>query len=99
MQLGISVLDEEGGGHGYRISGPKYSGNSKPLLRHTIDERDADEIRRYLDRVSPGAAVGRVAQLEALLADLAVQQPEAVDDYRRRLAAVETLRKGTPDAT
>ncbi len=43
------------GSHGYRIAGPKYSGNSKNLQRHTITERDAEKIRGYLDREFPAA--------------------------------------------
>lgn len=41
------------GSHGYRITGPKYCGSSKNLERHAITQRDADEIRAYLDREFP----------------------------------------------
>ena len=55
LQLGISIVDEEGAGGGYRIAGPKYSGSGSNVLRHVLDQRDADEIRRHLDRIFPPA--------------------------------------------
>lgn len=53
LQLGISELDENGTGHGYRIAGPKYNGSSKVLLKTEIDARDAEEIRSFLDAKFP----------------------------------------------
>jgi hypothetical protein len=52
LQLQIGVQDERGVGHGYRIFGPKYLGNSKEVRRKVIDKYDADSIRGYLDMVS-----------------------------------------------
>jgi hypothetical protein len=49
LQLGISELDENGGGHGFRLAGPKFNGSSKMLLKYEVTERDADEIRKLLD--------------------------------------------------
>lgn len=48
LQLSIGKQDKNGGGHGYRIAGPKYDGSGKILLRHTITPRDKDEIMSYL---------------------------------------------------
>jgi len=46
MQLEIG--DERGG---FRIAGPKFSGNSVVLFRAPLDDRARREIRRYLDKV------------------------------------------------
>lgn len=51
LQLSIGQQDAAGGGHGYRIAGPKYDGSSKTLLRHTITPNDRREIFSYLRRV------------------------------------------------
>jgi hypothetical protein len=53
LQLSINQLDEEDAGHGYRLAGPKFNGSGETLLTRTLDERDAKEIRRYLDAVFP----------------------------------------------
>ncbi len=53
LQLSINQTDEDGAGHGYRLAGPKFNGSGKVLLSRTLDERDATEIRRYLDAVFP----------------------------------------------
>lgn len=53
LQLNIAELDENDGGHGYRLAGPKYNGSSTNLLRTELDDRDAAEIRQYLDAVFP----------------------------------------------
>lgn len=53
LQLNIAQVDANGGGHGYRLAGPKYNGSSTNLLRADLDERDAAEIRQYLDAVFP----------------------------------------------
>jgi hypothetical protein len=55
LQMNIVQLDENGSGHGYRLAGPKYNGSSKNLLRCELDERDAREIRQYLDAAFPTA--------------------------------------------
>lgn len=51
-QLSISVVDERGGGHGFRIFGPTYAGCSENLRRVRVTADMAKEIRAYLDRVS-----------------------------------------------
>lgn len=49
LQLQIAQVDENGCGSGYRLAGPKYAGDSVASLVHEITQRDADEIRKYLD--------------------------------------------------
>lgn len=49
LQLSIGHKD----GHGYRIAGPKFLGASQTLLSRELDQRDADEIRTYLDAAFP----------------------------------------------
>lgn len=56
LQVGIHRTDENGAGHGYRLAGPKFSGTGETLLSATLDERDAEEIRRYLDVAFPPPA-------------------------------------------
>jgi len=55
LQLSISQRDEAGAGHGYRLAGPKFNGSGTTVLSRTLDERDASEIRKYLDAVFPAA--------------------------------------------
>jgi hypothetical protein len=47
-------LSINGNGLGYRIFGPKFTGHSELVCSVTLTERDAVEIRRYLDQVSDG---------------------------------------------
>jgi hypothetical protein len=51
-QLDIGVQDENGYGHGFRLSGPKFSGSSKLLVSAKIGKREADEIKEYLEMVT-----------------------------------------------
>lgn len=46
-------LSIDAGDGGYRIAGPKFNGSSTVLLTHQLDQRDVDEIRRYLDDAFP----------------------------------------------
>ena len=55
LQMSINQLDSEGAGHGYRLAGPKFNGSGETLLSRELDQRDADEIRAYLDQVFPQA--------------------------------------------
>jgi hypothetical protein len=55
VQVSIGVENDAGSGHGYRLAGPKYLGNSESIKRVTLTENDAREIRRYLDTVYPAA--------------------------------------------
>lgn len=55
LQLSIGVENADGGGHGYRIFGPKYDGAGKRLARHYLSARDADEIKSYLKKVAAPA--------------------------------------------
>ena len=60
IQLSINCVSDNGWGHGYRIAGPKFNGSGSVLLSAKLTERDAGEIRAYLDRVFPTeAALGR----------------------------------------
>jgi hypothetical protein len=54
IQLSISKLDENGCGHGYRISGPKFDGTGKDIHSHLLTPGDADEISQYLSQVTGG---------------------------------------------
>ena len=58
LQLGIHQTDENGAGHGYRLAGPEFSGSGETMLTRTLDERDAEEIRRYLDTAFPEKLAG-----------------------------------------
>lgn len=53
IQLSIGQQDEKGWGHGYRITGPSFAGNSTLLTSKVLNERDAKEIRSYLDKIEP----------------------------------------------
>ena len=53
IQVSISELDDEGGGHGYRILGPKFNGSGELLAKKVLDQRDAKEIEAYLIKVAP----------------------------------------------
>jgi len=94
LQLGIVQVDENGSGSGYRLHGPKYNGSSTPLLKHELDERDAAEIRKFLDEVFPlpkqpsRAEVLREAAdaVAALIAD-GEHDPDCLVDELRLMAA------------
>lgn len=59
LQLSIGVETASGGGHGYRIFGPKYDGAGKQLKRHYLTERDAAEIKSYLRHVPADVGTGK----------------------------------------
>lgn len=46
--LQLEIGDEHGG---YRIGGPKFSGNSEMLASYRVEPYMLDDIRRYLDKV------------------------------------------------
>lgn len=51
LQMSIEDLDENGGGTGYRIAGPKFSGRTENLMCVPLDdERTIKEIRSYLTK-------------------------------------------------
>lgn len=52
LQLSIDLSDEKDG-IGYRLAGPKFNGSSTPVFSHRLTERDANELRRYLDMAFP----------------------------------------------
>lgn len=47
----VTIGDEAEGD--YRIAGHKFSGFSRLQLQKTLTQRDAEEIRNYLDRAFP----------------------------------------------
>lgn len=53
LQVQIARLDADDTGDGYRLAGPKYNGSGERLLRAELDQRDANEIRSYLDAMFP----------------------------------------------
>lgn len=52
-QISIDSRDEKGTGRGTRLAGPKYCGMSRTLKRALIGEREAADIRSYLDEHFP----------------------------------------------
>lgn len=52
FQVSINAIDDKGFGEGYRLIGPKYIGQSQRVDRIVLNERDAKEIRSYLDRIA-----------------------------------------------
>lgn len=50
---GYQLAIDDDAGTGFRISGPKYNGSSKRVIRHKLTERDANNIRAYLDKIAP----------------------------------------------
>ena len=38
---------------GFRLMGPKFTGNSMKMRTHKLTENDANEIRWYLNKVFP----------------------------------------------
>lgn len=51
LQVSIEEIDEDGNGNGCRIAGPKYLGDSTNLRAIRLDGRDAERIRRYIDKI------------------------------------------------
>ncbi len=49
--LQVSIGFKDSGG--YRLTGPKFTGQSTLLRSHELDQRDADQIRAYLDQAFP----------------------------------------------
>lgn len=49
---------------GYRLGGPKFNGSSKLLLKSDLNQRDADQIRRILDRHFPAQTASEAQQQE-----------------------------------
>lgn len=54
--LQLNICHPKSGG--YRIAGPKYNGSSTNVLMYRLTERDANEIRRYLDESFPPRDAG-----------------------------------------
>lgn len=50
---GVQVAIGYENGRGYRLGGPKYNGSSERLLVAKLDERDANEIRSFLNEAFP----------------------------------------------
>ena len=51
IQVSINVSDADGSGHGYRLFGPKYTGDSTPVGDEVLTQRDVREIMSYLRMV------------------------------------------------
>ena len=49
----LSIDDEDGG---FRLAGPKFSGNSSPLIRCELDLRTCNELEHYISKAR--AALG-----------------------------------------
>ncbi|MFJ1993027.1 hypothetical protein [Streptomyces asiaticus] len=88
LQLGIAQLDESGRGFGYRIAGPKYNGSSKPLIKHTLDERDAKKIRDFLRAVFPDTEDAKTIER---LRELTRNPDSTTQDFRDVLNAFDHL--------
>ncbi len=72
IQVALDQTDENGNGTGYRLAGPKhYNLGVTELLSHQLDERDAKEIRAYLDAVFPQPAADPWQRLTDALNTLA----------------------------
>lgn len=72
----VSITLHEAGrmAEGYRLLGPKYTGNSEPVATRTLDARDIAEIRAYLDHVDGGDKAAELRGFDravALLRDAA----------------------------
>lgn len=94
LQLGIAALDENGYGDGYRIAGPKYNGSQKRLLSTDLDERDAREIREYLDRAFPsGGVAGELFEVECLRAEVECLRAEVKSLNRCVDEQLETIQE------
>lgn len=53
-RMSIQYDDGSGGGHGYRLCGPSYIGDSAPVIaRRVLDARDVAELRSYLALAAP----------------------------------------------
>ena len=50
LQVSINVKDGDRG-HGYRLAGPKYLGQSTPVLSVALSERDAEQVRGLIAEV------------------------------------------------
>lgn len=84
LQLNISQIREDGTGHGYRIAGPKFNGSQSVLLAAELTERDAGEIRAYLDAVFPLKDAGDSEPVEErlLTRDNTIEIAEWVGGWR-----------------
>lgn len=52
-QVTIGTVSGDGKSDLHRLAGPAFTGQSRNLISKPLDERDAAEIRRYLDAVFP----------------------------------------------
>lgn len=70
-QIQIQRLNAQGVGDGYRLAGPKhYNLGTKTLVERDLDQGDAAEMRRMLDKVFPQAAPAVPVELAARLREL-----------------------------
>lgn len=84
---GGTQINIHDGTWGYRLAGPKYNGSSQNLVTAELNQRDADEIRSYLDRAFPPATheltgdVGLTESERALLGRALDLVADDMDDY------------------
>ena len=60
-RMSINAYEANDSGHGYRLAGRKYDGTGSRVVVADLSQRDADEIRKYLDLVFPITAPDNAA--------------------------------------
>lgn len=89
LQINIAQLGEDDKGWGYRLAGPKFNGSSTTLLKTELDQRDADEIRKYLDDVFPTDATAEIESLRKERDDFRDQRNSVFETNKELLARVD----------
>lgn len=84
----ISIGDESGG---YRLSGPKYSGNSVPIVSHILNEQDAIEIRRYLDKAFPQHKINVPNDLSGEFNNNDKDENPSFDDHDQAIKKIDKI--------
>lgn len=84
--LQLSVSDGNGG---YRIVGPKFSGNSRRLQHYRVSERDTAKIREYLDCAFPDPRDATIRKLRAEVERLAGVLDQIGEECEIRIAVRE----------
>lgn len=108
---GGTQINIHDGTWGYRLAGPKYNGSSQNLVTAELNQRDADEIRSYLDRAFPpvtheltgdvGLTESERTVLRHALDLVAVEMETHPDDYTDAEVEAHTAlcRLADPDET
>lgn len=80
LRANLSVLDDSGAGHGYRLFGPKFNGApGKTLRTYPLSERDRREVRALLDEVD-GPLVASEEAIEAASKAMIAAAPQLHPD-------------------